>query len=139
MFACVRILAETIASLPLITYRRLPNGGKERATDHPLFSLLHDRPNDEQTSFEWREMMQGHLALWGNAYSVIDFNNGGQPSRLIPLDPSRTIAKRGEDGKIFYEAHPGGQRVILPAERVLHLKWMSSACRTTVNVICADS
>ena len=74
VFACVRILAEGIASCGLFVYRRLPNGGKERAFDHPLYRLLHDQPNEEQTSFEWREMMQGHLGLWGNAYSVIDFN-----------------------------------------------------------------
>ncbi len=135
VFACVRILSETIASLPLITYRRLPGGGKVRATEHPLFHLLKDRPNLEQTSFEWREMMQGHLAIWGNAYSVIDFNNAGEVSQLIPLDPRKTIPRRLPDGELVYDSHPGGQRRTFPAERILHLKWMSQDGITGISPI----
>lgn len=126
LFACVRILAETIASLPLPLFRRTADGGKEKATDNPLFQLLHDKPNDEQTSFEWREMMQGHAGLWGNAYSAIDENGRGEPSKLIPLDPSSTRPSRRPDGRLIYEAHPGGgEMVVFPAERILHIKWMS--------------
>lgn len=87
VLACVRVLAETIASLPLHIYRRLPNGGKEKVPDHPLYNLLHLRPNDLQTSFEWREMLQGHLALRGNGYCEKIPGSGGTISDLIPLHP----------------------------------------------------
>ena len=60
-FACVSLIAESIGMLPLVLYRRLA-GGKERATDHPLFALLHDRPNPELTSQELYENLAGHLA-----------------------------------------------------------------------------
>jgi len=74
VYACVRILAETLASLPLPLYERLADGGKRRAVGHPLYSLLHDLPNPEMSSFELRETLMGHLALWGNAYAEIEFD-----------------------------------------------------------------
>lgn len=108
VFACVRILAETIAALPLHVYRRLPNGGKERAFDHPLYALLHDAPNPEMTSFEWRETIQGHLSLRGNGYSQIIFGDSGieagRPIEMIPLNPDRLRVERKDGhGEIFYE------------------------------------
>ena len=66
VFACVRVLAETIAGLPLPVFERLPDGGKQRAPEHPLYRILHDAPNGEMTAFEWRECVMGHVALWGN-------------------------------------------------------------------------
>jgi phage portal protein BeeE len=57
VYCCVGIRSETIASYPLLVYRRLPNGDKELAPQHPNYRLLHERPNSWQTSFEWREMM----------------------------------------------------------------------------------
>ena len=69
VIACVRVLAETLAQVPLIVYRRIGEN-KERATDHPLYNLLHTNPNEMQTSFEWRRLIQGHTAYRGNGYSV---------------------------------------------------------------------
>ncbi|MBA3584884.1 MAG: phage portal protein, partial [Gemmatimonadetes bacterium] len=71
VFRCVRLLSETIAGLPLITYRSLPEGGKERATDRPEYPLLHDSPYPAMTSFVWRETAMAHLLTWGNAYAEI--------------------------------------------------------------------
>jgi phage portal protein BeeE len=76
VYACVRVLAETVASLPLVVYERLDRG-KQRATEHGLYRLLHDAPNPLMTSFEWRETLMGHLALWGNAYCEIEYDGGG--------------------------------------------------------------
>ena len=67
VFACVHILAETVASLPLHVYRRLAGGGKERATDTLIYPVLHLSPNPEMTSFELRETLMGHLGIRGNA------------------------------------------------------------------------
>ena len=62
--ACVRVLSEALASLPLHLYRYTDSGGKEKATDHPLYALLHDEPNTEMTSFTFRETLMCHLLLW---------------------------------------------------------------------------
>lgn len=89
VFACVRVIAESVAQLPLIMYRRRADGGKQRAPEHPLYDVLSRRPNEWQTSFEWREMMQGHAALRGVGYSEIIEGRRGFADQLIPLHPDR--------------------------------------------------
>ena len=78
VYSCVRVISETVASLPLHVYKRLDNG-KERAPTHPLYRLLYREPNPWQTSMEFREMMQAHLCLRGNAYAIVSWN--GDPVR----------------------------------------------------------
>ena len=131
VFACVRILAETVASLPLITYRRLNDRAKERAKDFYLYPILHDSPNGEMTSMEWRETMQGHLALRGNAFSEIEFSNSGRVRGLWPLHPDKILLKRDkESDELFYEYRLpekfGAAPKTLPAWRVLHLRGLGS-------------
>ena len=67
VYSCVRILAEAVAGLPLHLYKYTDSGGKAKATDHPLYLLLHDEPNPEMSSFVFRETLMTHLLLWGNA------------------------------------------------------------------------
>lgn len=126
VFACVRVLAETVASLPLPVYRRLPNGGKERAKDYYLYPILHDLPNPEMTSFELRETMMGHLGTWGNAYAEIDLQRGrGRAKELWPLRPDKMRVRR-RNGRLQYvyklPDNVGGRTVVLPAERILHIR-----------------
>lgn len=71
VYACVRILSEAVAGLPLHLYKWGDSGSKEKAVDHPLYFLLHDEPNKEMTSFIFRETLMTHLLLWGNAYVQI--------------------------------------------------------------------
>ena len=78
VYACVRILAESIAGLPLHLFRYDGNGGKERAVNHPLYFLLHDEPNPEMTSFAFRETLMTHILLWGNAFAQIIRNGKGE-------------------------------------------------------------
>ena len=66
VYACVRVIAETIASLPLGVYEGTDEGSR-KATEHPLYRLLHDEPNAEMTSFIWRETMLAHLLLYGSS------------------------------------------------------------------------
>lgn len=66
VYSCVRILSEAVASLPLHFYKYDENGSKVKATEHPLYILLHDEPNPEMTSFVFRETLMTHLLLWGN-------------------------------------------------------------------------
>ena len=78
VYACVRILSEAIAGLPLHLYRYTDSGGKEKAIDNNLYFLLHDEPNTEMTSFAFRETLMTHLLLWGNAYAQIIRNGRGE-------------------------------------------------------------
>ena len=65
VYACVRILSEAIAGLPVHLYQYREDGSKEKALQHPLYRILHDEPNPEMTSFIFRETLMTHLLLWG--------------------------------------------------------------------------
>lgn len=96
VWACVRAASEDIAKLPLHLHRRLPGGGKERATDHPHYGLMHDAPNGVHTSFQFREMMQAAVELRGNGYAF-KVRVRGQVRELLPLEPSKvTVSRRGD-------------------------------------------
>ena len=103
VYSCVRILSEAVAGLPLHLYRYTDKGGKEKATDHSLYFLLHDEPNPEMTSFIFRETLMTHLLLWGNAYAQIIRNGRGQVIALYPLMPDRMSVDRDGDGNLYYE------------------------------------
>lgn len=126
VLACVRVLAETLAQVPLMVYRRTGNMGKERATDHPLYDLLHTNPNETQTSFEWRRLMQGHTVYRGNGYSEIKWQ-GRFPAELIPLNPDGVEVKHknGEIIRYEYRNQDGIKRTIIP-ENMLHFTGLSS-------------
>ena len=102
VYSCVRILAETVAGLPLHVYRYTDNGGKEKHWQHPLYRLLHDEPNTEMTSFAFRETLMSHLLLWGNAYAQIIRNARGEVIALYPLMPNKITVDRDNSGRLFY-------------------------------------
>jgi HK97 family phage portal protein len=123
VFGCVRILAETVASLPLPVYERLPNGGKRAAPGHPLYPVLHDLPNPEMTSFNLRETLIGHAALWGNAYCEIVSDGAGNVRELWPFRPDRMQVLRNSKGELVYvySSQKNGNRAY-PAENIFHLR-----------------
>lgn len=124
VWSCVRVISESIASLPLITYRRLADG-KARATDHILYRTLKEQANTEQTSFEWRELMMAHVCLWGNAYSEIEWSNGGRPLAVWPLRPDRMSVAR-KDGELVYTYRlPSGQFKDFAAWQIHHIRGLS--------------
>jgi HK97 family phage portal protein len=126
IYTCTRILAETVASMPLIVYERLERG-KRRAPEHPLFMLLHDAPNERMTSFEYRETLQGHLALWGNAYSHITYDDRGQVVELFPFRPDRLVQTGTRDGNFWYEFQmPDQSTQWFRQEQIWHLRGLSS-------------
>ena len=102
VYACVRILSEAIAGLPLHLYRYKEDGGKEKAIDHPLYLLLHDEPNPEMSSFVFRETLMTHLLLWGNAYAQIIRNGKGEIVALYPLMPNKMTVSRDDKGQLYY-------------------------------------
>jgi HK97 family phage portal protein len=128
VFACIRVRSETLATCPLVLFRRLPNGGKERAREHPLYKVLHDSPNQWQTSFEWIEMMQAHLDLRGNAFSRILPGPRGAIDQLIPLHPDLVQVYRLPNGKLKYQVRSRfeGEVKWYMQEEILHLRGLSS-------------
>lgn len=138
VFSCVRVLSETMASLPLILYRRLPDGGRERATDHRLYSVLGRRPNAIQTRFEWMEQSTAHINLRGAAYSKIIGDRRGNV-QLIPLHPTRVTPRILDSGKLAFEYMPvNGVKEILLQDEVLRVPFMVLDGVTPLSVIGAQ-
>ena len=126
VYACVRVLAESVAQLPLLIYER--RGDKRvRARDYSLYPLLHDAPNSFQSSFEFREMMQGHLTLRGNAYARIIRNRAtGAVVEILPLHPDNVEVEE-MDYKLAYKIRLlNGQTEKVRQDQIFHLKGLSS-------------
>jgi HK97 family phage portal protein len=125
VYACVQVLAGSVAQMPLKVYRRLVRG-KEVATDHPLYFLLHDRPNPEMSAFVFKEALMLHLLTWGNAYAEIEWGADGYPVALWPLLPDRMEVERDKAGDLTYTYKPDMVRgVPLKAWQVLHIPGLS--------------
>ena len=121
VYACVRVISETIASLPLGIYETV-NDGNEKATDHPLYRLLHDEPNSEMTSFVFREVMLAHLLLYGNSYSQIIRSGKNQVIGLYPLLPDHMNVDRDSKGNLTYTyTTSDGKTVLIKPRDVLHI------------------
>ena len=127
VYACVRVLSETMASLPFVLYRQRADGGKDVVTDHWLYRLLAKQPNRYQNAFEWREMLQGHLALRGNAYNRILANPRGEITELIPIHPDRIRMELLPSGDYRYRVTDRlGNESVVPRGEVWHLRALSS-------------
>ena len=130
VYSCVRILAETLASLPLHVYKYKDGGGKELVHDHPLYWLLHDEPNPEMTSFVFRETLMSHLLIWGNAYAQVIRDGAGRVLALYPLLPNKMQVERDARGELYYiyskdtDENPMIKKygeIILKKDEVLHI------------------
>ena len=122
VFNAVQIIAGSVASLPLVLYKRLSDGGREPALNHPLYSVLHNIPNSDMSSYIWREISQSHLLLQGNTYSEIMKDRMGRVSELWPMNPERMKVTRDNKKRIIYELDEGtGKNKILPADKVFHI------------------
>lgn len=119
--ACVRLLAESIASLPLNVYRRQAGGRRQRVTDVPEYRLLHDEPNPLMTSFVWRETLAAHLLLWGNGYSIILRANGGVPDSLLPVMPQHVKPLKQPNGELAYHVNGQGINRVINQADMLHV------------------
>ncbi len=119
---CVKILAETISSLPLAVFRRLQPRGQERDPQHPLYPILHDLPNPEMTSVDLLEAAVGHMALWGNAYHNVVRDTNGNVTELWPLRPDRMIVERDRaTGQLRYlYTMLSGEQIALTRQEVSH-------------------
>lgn len=134
VFACTSLLASVMASLPLQLFKWRKSGGQDPAEDHYLYDKLYMNPNDEQNSYEFREMLQGHLCLRGNGYTYKEMDSSGRVNSLIPLHPSRVTPKR-ERGILWYDYSPNRDAEVsgsglpnimrFPADWIWHIKTLS--------------
>ncbi|MCK9519912.1 MAG: phage portal protein [Dehalococcoidia bacterium] len=130
VYDCVKIISEDIAKLPLKTYKRLDRG-KAVAEKHPVYTLLHDRPNPWMTAFNFREAMQACILLWGNNYAEIEWNKAGRPVALWPVRPDMVEAKivkdaRGRPALAYLITDPEtGRQEGLPVEYMNHVPGLS--------------
>lgn len=132
VYACVNRISGTVASVPLKLYRALPGGGKEPANKHPLYHLLHDSPNPEMTSVDFRRTVQAQLSLRNNGYALIVRNGLGEVIELQPINPSDVSVSRTDgNGPVVYSI--GGEQY--PAEKVIHLRNLSSNGITGLDTI----
>ena len=132
VWACVGLLADTVASLPLIVYRNLPNDmGKERARSHPLYQVLHSQPNNNHTAFEFWQMMMGHMLLRGNAYARIVPGPRGFADQLVPIHPDIVTVEELKNGRLRYtvDGKPYNQ------EDIFHLRGLSLDGKTGLSVV----
>lgn len=130
IFACVQVLADSLAMLPLDLYRRYQKNGrqnKEKATDHRLYSLLHDTPNPELTSFAWRHSMMCMLGTRGNHYSQIVRDGAGRVIGLYPLlSDKMEVRRRHPSGRLAYlYTLDNGSVAALEPEEVLHIQGLT--------------
>lgn len=126
VFACVRIISESIAGLPLIVYRQ-SGRNKERAANHPMYRILHDLANPEMTSFEWREHAMAHVCAWGNHWSEKEFDNAGRIVNLWPLRPDRMESwERRADGVWWHYRLPDETMRWFPAWRLHHIRGLGN-------------
>jgi len=128
VFSCVRVRSESLATCPLIIYKRTPDGGKVRAPEHPLYQVLHNSPNQWQTSVEFIEMMQAHLDLRGNAFARILPGPRGAIDQLVPLHPDLVQVYRLPNGKLKYQVRSRFTAEVdwFMAEEIFHLRGLSS-------------
>lgn len=127
VYAAVRLLSETIGSLPGHVMRQTEMS-KEKALTHPLYSIIHEQPNPEQTAMEWRETAMVHLLLRGNHYSEKQYDEGGRVIALWPIHPDRVkIERPAANAPLLYRVQvPGGPEVPLGPDRMLHLRGLGS-------------
>jgi len=126
VFACIRVLAEAVATPALHVLERMGDGGKRRATELPLYRKLNLQPNGWQTSFEWRCQLMLHAGLYNVAYCEIVPGQSGAVDQLIPLHPSRMKVERLENGKLRYKyREEKGQETVYNQEQILAIRGLT--------------
>lgn len=125
IFAAVNFIPGTLAGLPLNLYRR-QGEDRVRVTDTPLARILHDAPNEEQSSFEWRKYLFERVMTGGRGVSFIERNSASVVTNIWPLDPRRVKVKRTSDGAKVYEYRPanGTATVIYRAREIIDIPFM---------------
>jgi HK97 family phage portal protein len=127
VYSCIRVRSEDLGTAPLIVFKRLPNGGKVRAPEHPLYAVLNS-PNPWQTGVEFVEMMNAHLDLRGNAFARILPGPRGAIDQLIPLHPDLVQVYRLPNGRLIYQVRSRFSATFetYVQDEIFHLRGLSS-------------
>lgn len=134
-FSAVRVITESIASLPLELYERLPEGGKRKDEGTKLYHLLHTQPNSWQTSFEFREMLTYHIIMRGNGYAYLSRGRDGRIYELIPMHPDNVTVRQDDTYRLHYTFQSKRGSVALEQGEVLHLRGLSLNGYTGVSLL----
>lgn len=122
VWACVQYLTRTVGQLPWHVYRRDASGNTDIAAAGGVDRLLNTRPNPEMGAFTWRQLMLTHVLLRGNAYAEIQWDTRGVAIALWPLHPDRVVARRRDDGSLYYEVWNPSGNVELDAADIFHVR-----------------
>lgn len=127
VYACVNILANSVAKLPFQTFKKTKQG-RERDSSHSVAKLLEDRPNPYQNPFKFKHLAETHRNIWGNAYINIEWGVDGRPKALWLLNPSLTSPKIDLiTNELWYiTTLPGGKQTKIPKSDVIHLTALST-------------
>lgn len=127
VWACTRLVAGTISSLPLMVYVDGPNDTRTVAKAHPLYGLLHNSPNADQSALDFWQFICVSLELWGDAFARIDRGRGGKIIALSPLRPELVKARRAPDGTIRYRYTDGGKSYDVGQDEMFHVRGFGGA------------
>jgi HK97 family phage portal protein len=126
-WACVRVLSDTLGAMPWHLYQSIGDDDRRKASDHPLYGTIHERPNGWQSPIEWKSMGVGHLLLRGNFYCRIDYDNPyTKYPAFVPMNPDRVKVEQSSAGAVTYEhKHQDGTERTYGQDRIVHVKLMS--------------
>ncbi|MDG6079761.1 phage portal protein [Erythrobacter litoralis] len=122
VWACTRLVAGTMSSLPIMLYRDKDDGSRTLHKEHPLYGLLRFSPNADQSALDFWQFVFVSLELWGNAYARIVRGTGNKIVALLPIRPEQVRVRRGDDGRIRYRYTDGGKAVDLRSEEMFHIR-----------------
>jgi HK97 family phage portal protein len=127
VYACIRIISESIAALPLVIYKQ-DGRDKQKAVTHPLYPVLHNLANSDMTAFEWRELAMSHVLAWGNHWSRIERDkSSGIIERLEPLNPARMEGYEWRENDLWWKYREGDNTITyLEAGNVHHIKGLGN-------------
>ena len=122
--ACITVISQNLAAMPLNVYQRADDGSRERASAHPTSRVLHDQFNANMTAFEGREMLIASMLIDGSAFARIEANGRGQITALHPIPPANVAVERLANGRLRYRVsdRAGGAHV-LTQDEMLHLRY----------------
>lgn len=133
VYAAIYVLSSSIAQLPAVVLRKQ---GREISlgSDHAAYHLLHDEPNNWQTSYKWRETKQGHVLGWGNGYTRIQRNRGGELVALHACLPwETTLIKRGD--RHIYATYDEERPLAIAPEDMIHIRALGSCGKMGISPI----
>lgn len=120
-WACVRLISESVSTLPLKLYKRMPDGSRGTATDHPLYPVLCRSPNSEMTPSRFMLMLVASICLRGNAF-IEKRMIGNRVVSLIPLLPQNMVVKRLDNGQLEYTYTENGKKRVIPVKTMMHIR-----------------